>query len=158
VASKFTKKNPKLDRESMVAALLPYMITAMQQVDKATISFDYPWVNRAERARTDRCACLALPVGVTVGRWPDSHDILFSVRLLLRDDTQHLIDWNTEEQNVPKLAIRKAEVEFRRRLRHSKEPKVRDLAKLWARGGRLLAVDFRTGGFSELVRAVTTTE
>jgi hypothetical protein len=69
-----------------------------------------------------------------------------------------LIDWNTEEQNVPKLAIRKAEVEFRRRLRQSKEPKVRDLAKLWARGGRLLAVDFRTGEFSELVRAVTTTE
>ncbi len=142
----------------MVAALLPYLLSALQRVEKAAVSFDYKWVNRSDRARTDRCACLEFPVEIMVGCWPSSHDVRFGVRFFLRDDTQQLIDFHVEDQGIPRPAMRKAEVELRRRLRRSKEPKIRELSKRWTYFGDLVAVDLLTDEFSDVVRAVTVAE
>lgn len=156
VASRFTKPNPKLSNDMMAAATMPYMLEALRQVESSTVTFEYKWINRESRARTDNCVCLEVPITLSMREEKGWHEVPFALRLLLRDDTQQMITWITKPSDVPKTIVRKAAIEFRRRLRRSSAAKVKDLAKQWTPAGYIVAVELSVGEFAELVRAVST--
>lgn len=158
MASRFTKTNPKLSNEMMVAATVPYLLEALRHVEASTVSIEYEWINRAYRARTDRCVCLEVPIALGMRTDTSWQELPFALRLFLRNDTQQMIEWIAKHSEASRPVVRKAEIEFRRRLRRSSAAKVKELSKHWAHVGHVVAVDLDVSEFAELVRAATASE